>query len=229
MAKRPAFIPLTEGPLVRVQMVDFTWHAGMSMQRKQMSMRSLHEALQELHPGTRALEVSRMSDEELGEKLSAFNLTFTTRGQGREISVECAFQASKVFERGGPYTDLLDGSSLDAKRDPRLQESGRLTSFRFFGDEWPTEPTTAFYDWIYIKALHSRPELAQAVLGYDMFTDIAFNPEKSLNCQAAAVALYVALVRRGLVDTALSSKAEFLKVETGARTDEMIETQPRLF
>lgn len=218
MATRPVFIVETGAPsLVRVKSVDFTWHAGMAMSRRQMSMRSLHLATQALYPEARILEVSRMSDEALGEQLSAFNLTFTTRGRGREISVECAFQASKVFERGGPFTDLLDATSADAKRDPRLQESGRLTGFRFFGEDWPNEPLTAFYDWIYLNALHSQSELAEAVMEYDIFTDIAFNPDKSLNCQAGAVALYVALVRRGEITAALASREAFLRVEANAR------------
>lgn len=221
MAKRPIFIAEASGPtLVRVQSVDFNWHAGMAKSRKQMSMRSLHQAARTLHPGSRILEVSRMSDETLGEELSAFNLTLAHPKLRREVSVECAFQASKVFERGGPFTDLLEVTSGDAKRDPRLQDSGRLTGFNFFGEDWPNEPLTAFYDWIYINALHRQPELVAAVMRYDVFTDIAFNPEKSINCQAGAVALYVALARRGELQAALSSKGEFLRVEAGTSSKE---------
>lgn len=157
-----------------------------------------------------------MSDEILGEQLSAFNLTLKPDGQRREVPVECAFQGSKVFDRGGPYPDLLEASPADAKRDGRLQDSGRLIGFRLSGEDWPNEPPTAFYDWIYINALHSRSQLAEAVLGYDIFTDIAFNPEKSINCQASAVALYVALVRRKMLDAVLKSRNAFLHVEASA-------------
>ena len=220
MAARPIFIVEKVGPaLVRVNSIDFTWHAGMAMSRRKMSMRSLHEAAHALHPEARILEVSRMSDEPLGEQLSAFNLTLDHQLHGREISVECAFQASKVFERGGPYLDLLEASSINAKQDPRLKESGRLTEFRFMGENWPNEPLTAFYDWIYLNALHQHQELASAVTGYDIFTDIAFNPAKSINCQANAVALYVALVRRGELQMALSSREAFLRVETEASVE----------
>ena len=181
-----------------------------------MSAKSLYEAAQEVYPNARILEVSRMSEDSLGEQLSAFNLTFKTGLSGQEISVECAFQASKVFEHGGPFLDLLEVSPADAKRDPRLQESGRLTGFRFFGQDWPNIPPTAFYDWVYINALHRQPTLAEAVTHFDIFTDIAFNPGKSINCQANAVALYVALVRRGELQAALSSREAFLRVEAGA-------------
>jgi len=161
-----------------------------------------------------------MSDDALGRQLSAFNLMLEDKVGRREVSVENAFQASKVFERGGPFLDLLNVSPADAKRDPRLQESGRLTGFCFFGEDWPNEPPTAFYDWIYINALHQHTELAKAVAEYDIFTDIAFNPSKSINCQASAVALYVALVRRGDLQAAISSREAFLRVESGASLKE---------
>ncbi|WP_420828768.1 DarT1-associated NADAR antitoxin family protein [Leisingera aquaemixtae] len=132
------------------------------------------------------------------------------------MPVECGFQASNAFENGGPFLDLLNASPADAKRDPRLQESGRLTGFRFFKEEWPNKPPKAFYDWIYLNALHRQRELAEAVIHYDIFTDIAFNPEKSINCRAGAVALYVALSRRGELLKALSSREAFLDVEANA-------------
>ncbi len=220
MATRPVFISESEGPtFVRVVPVEFTWHAGMAKSRKQMSIRSLHEAMKNsLSRGRRVLEVSRMSEEPLGEKLSAFNLTFHTKERRREIAVECAFQASKVFESGGPYLDLLDAKPIDAKRDHRLECSGKLTGFQFFGQKWALEPQTAFYDWIYINALHLRPELAEAVLAYDVFTDIAFNPEKSINCQASAVALYVSLRSRGELEHALSSRESYMAMILGTKT-----------
>ena len=85
-----------------------------------------------------------------------------------------------------------------------------------FDEDWPNEPPTAFYDWIYINALHRNRELASAVADFDIFTDIVFNPAKSINCQASSVALYVALVRRGELAAALSSREAFLRVETDA-------------
>ncbi len=136
----------------------------------------------------------------------------------REFSLECAFQASKVFENGGPYKDLLNARSLDAKRDPRLKESGRLLKFQFFNVDWELEPRTAFYDWLYINALHKKPSLAKLALTYRAFSDIAFNPNKSINCQAYAAALYVSLHERGLLgDRILKDKDLYLStIMTGA-------------
>jgi hypothetical protein len=69
-------------------------------------------------------------------------------------------------------------------------------------------PRTAFYDWLYINALHKRPDLAEQVLTYRAFSDIAFNPERSINCQAYAAALYVSLSDRGLLTEAMLKDQE---------------------
>ncbi len=213
MASRPIFMTNDSGQsFIRVVPVEFKWHAGMSKPQKQLSIRSLHAAAQLIFPDIKILEVSSQSESPEGAQLSAFNLTFRTRGRGRDIPVECAFQASKVFENGGPHLDLLEMSPADAKRDARLQNSGRLIGFSFFGQDWPLEPLTAFYDWIYINALHLQPELVAMASHYNAFTDIAFNPEKSFNCQAGSVALYGSLIKRGLLNTALKSKESYLNL-----------------
>lgn len=75
-----------------------------------------------------------------------------------------------------------------------------LKSFFFDGNEMPLNPKTIFYDWIYINAVLENPLLAVELLKYDAFTDIEFNPEKSINCQAKAAALFVALSRQGKIE-----------------------------
>lgn len=226
MAERPIFIPVEEGPaLVRTKFVEFKWFPGMAASQKHKSVDALHAAASKLPGITRVLEVSSKSREELGVALSAFNLTFTTVKHQRTFSVECAYQSSKVFERGGPYADILGMTSREAKKDERLLSSGRLTGFRFFGVEWGLEPQTAFYDWLYINALKKKPGMADQLLDYSAFTDIEFNPERSINCQAYSVALFMSLYRRGLLEEATSSKEAFLRtvgkaVVSNARLDE---------
>jgi hypothetical protein len=198
MAFRPIFMPAVQGPaLVRTETIEFQWFPGMAKSQSQRSIAALHAAARQHLRIDCVLEISSKSADALGVRLSAFNLMVQTKR--REFSLECAYQSSKVFERGGPYKDLLDVKSIEAKRDPRLQESGRLVKFCFFGQDWELEPRTAFYDWLYINALHNHPDLAAKVLAYRAFSDIAFNPEKSLNCQAYAAALYVSLHERGLL------------------------------
>lgn len=219
MAERPVFLPSRSGSsLVSVVPVSFAWHPGLSVQQARKSIASLHEATrQQLHVSS-VLEISSKSEDPIGVELSAFNLTLASPDGRKTFSVECAFQSSKVFERGGPYEDLLAKSSRDAKTDQRLKESGPLVKFRFFACDWSLEPRTAFYDWLYIQALHRHPRLAEHVLTQEAFTDIVFNPQKSLNCQARAAALYVTLARRGLLTSGLlSDQHAYLElVATGA-------------
>lgn len=200
MAERPIFTPSLSGPsLVWTHSVEFKWFPGMAISQSQKSIDSLHDAARKQLKVSKVLEISSKSRSTDGVALSAFNLKIRTVKYKQEFSVECAYQSSKVFEHGGPYTDLRNGSSLDAKRDPRLIESGKLKGYRLFDVDWKLEPRTAFYDWLYINALHKHPALADVVLEHRAFSDIAFNPERSINCQAYAAALYVSLSGRGLL------------------------------
>lgn len=211
MAERPVFIPVLEGDtLVRTIYASFPWSPGMSASQRQKSADSLHAAAVCLPGVSRVLEVSSKSREDLGVALSAFNLTFRTLKKDQVFCVECAYQGSKVFELGGPYRDLFFVSAREAKRDPRLTASGRLVGFQFFGVDWELEPMTAFYDWLYINALAKHHLLNENLSNYSAFTDIEFNPERSVNCQAYSVALYVSLRQRGLLSAALESKGAFL-------------------
>lgn len=229
MAERPIFIPSAEGPaLVRTKYVGFQWFPGMAASQKQKSVDSLHAAAVKQPGIDKVLEVSSKSREDIGVALSAFNLTFTTVKHSRTFSVECAYQGSKVFEHGGPYIDIFGMTSREAKKDERLRSTGRLTGFRFFGTDWGLEPQTAFYDWLYINALKKRKNLTDRLLEYSAFTDIEFNPERSINCQAYSVALFISLHQRCLLDEATSSKEAFLRIVakaaiSNARQDETVQ------
>ena len=224
MAKRPVFFVSENLDLVQKLEVDFTYYNGFSVAQKQRCIESLHKAFLKQEQGKRVLEISSKSKEALGVKLSAFNLTVQGKS-GKPISVECMFQSSKVFEHGGPYTDLLYATSREAKKDSRLKNSGKLISFQFNSKDFPCEPKTLFYNWVYINTLLQNKELAQEVLNYDAFTDIEFNPQKSLNCQAEAVAIYVLLARRGLLENALHDKDNFLQIVYGEKQENTLFTE----
>lgn len=232
MAKRPIYIPQKSGKtLVRTEHIEFRWFPGMAVVQKQKSVRSLHEAAVLAGVCLNPLEVSSKSLLDLGVSLSAFNLSVTTQIQKKVFTVESAYQSSKVFERGGPYKDLLYATSKEAKKDIRLKESGRLIGFEFFGERWALEPKTSFYDWLYINALHKNEWAVEQLKSYDAFTDIEFNPEKSINCQAYSVALYMALEWRGLIREAISDKAAYLDIVSSVPVNnaaENTEIQPRL-
>ncbi len=219
MAKRPIFVPILDGKrFVLERYVDFTWHSGFSKSQKQKCIRELHEMAFKEYGVKNPLEVSSKSEDHLGVSLSSFNLKFTTR-KGRVLTVESAFQGSKVFENGGPFVDIFDKRPMDAKRDERLVNSGPLVKFTFYGKDWDLEPKTSFYDWMYINALVKNPELSSAITDVDGFTDIEFNPEKSINCQARAAALYCALFHNDMLEFALYSKENFISLYAGRISD----------
>jgi hypothetical protein len=210
MAKRPIFIPSnTPSELVKEVYVEFDWHPGFSVTQKEKSIKSLHDSAKELGMNS-VLEISTKSPLLLGKELSAFNLPY--RIHDLVMVVEAVFQGSKVFEAGGPFIDIYAMSGHEAKRDERLKISGSLLGFDLLGDKWGLEPKTAFYDWIYINAIHQNPALGHQLAQFDGFSDIEFNPEKSFSCQARSAALYVSLKKLNLLADALRDKENYLRI-----------------
>lgn len=213
MAIRPVYKVKNEAEFfVEVHNVDFQWHPGFAVVQKQKSIESLHSSFISLTGCKDILEISSKSKSELGVSLSAFNLGMTTKKSKIKVSVESAFQGSKKFTNAGPFQDLYFEPSKKAKKDVRLKTSGRLIGFQFFGVDWPIEPKTLFYDWIYLNALYRTKNLKQKVVEFSAFTDIEFNPEKSINCQAYSAALFVSLTRRGILEEALHSKINYMEI-----------------
>lgn len=214
MAARPIFLPSHDKhDLVETRMLEFEWFPGLSKSQKQKSVDALHEsAIKNIDSIDHVLEISSKSRVQLGVALSAFNLTLSVPFYCKKLNLECAFQGSKVFERGGPFNDLFEKSPYDAKKDERLKVSGNLRCFMWGSYMWPLTPRTAFYDWLYINALDQNKELARELEHFDAFTDIEFNPQKSFSCQAYSAALYVSLRRRGLLDKALEDCQNFLEI-----------------
>jgi hypothetical protein len=219
MASRPVFVPVSGVEAIvgagrrRVKVVEpaFEWSAGFALVQQQKNVAALHRAA--LRMGVRTpLEISSKSPEEVGRGLSAFSLTVEHPEAG-VVRLESAFQASKVFGRGGPYRDLVSATPREAKGDPRLRSSGLLVGFQWGERRLATRPATAFYDWLYMKALGRVYEtVREEVRRRDGFTDIAFNPEKSVNCQARSAALYVSLARDGYGSPWVLDFEDFLQV-----------------
>ena len=211
MARRPVFVPDSDKPYVSEVFLDFEYFPGSSIQQKRRSIASLHASYVARFPSSRVLEVSSKSEKDIGVQLSAFNVMIEYPGRG-SCSVECAFQASKVFLHGGPFVDLFNASSRAAKTDRRLRDSGELVGFKYLTDQFPLEPKTYFYDWLYASALCCDEKLVEQVMMFDAFTDIEHNPERSINCQARTVAKVVGLARAGLLEDALQSPQAFLEL-----------------
>lgn len=215
MAERPVFIPNKIGSrFVREVMIDFKWNPGMASSQKKKNVKALHVAA-EARGIAPILEVSSKSDDELGKQLSAFNLQINIRDGWTFI--ENVFQGSKVFEKGGPFQDLYWETPGSARKDTRLRTSGRLVGFHLDDDDYPLMPPTVFYDWLYINALFAnRCDLGSLLAKYAGFTDIEFNPEKSVNCQARSCALFVTLYQRKILDECLDSFSTFHSLHKAA-------------
>lgn len=212
MASRIIFLPnsSSENDLFIEKLVVFDWVPGISLSQAKKSVRNLHEAALNQLGMAKILEISTRSEEILGISLSAFNLLFA----GNTFSVESAYQASKVFENGGPFVDLLNSNSIDAKQDSRLKSSGKLIGFRFEGENYPVTSAPNFYDYLYVKSLLTFRD-RHLINGYEGFTDIAFSQtslvyksKKAYNCQARSAAIYCTLSSRYLENDIMTKLRE---------------------
>lgn len=168
MAVRPIFISTgnMDKPFIKED-IEFTWIKGMSYSQKCKRRDSLAIEIAKLYDIKRWLEISTKSDKDIGVKMSAKNLVLTT-STGSD-SVESIYQSSKVFE------------------------DGRITSFKYNDCVFENYPAGMFYDYIYMYAILQNKDLINQFVQYDIFSDIEFNPKKSINTQARAAAIFKTL------------------------------------
>ena len=215
MAIRPVFCPnlpsVDAAPGVKQIEVEFKWVPGQAHTQRQKCAASLQAAIRKQLPQMKALEISSKSDTTLGIALSALNLAGADG-----VAVETNYQCGKVFEGGvGPFAVSAFETPSEARKAVRERAVGRqLVAFSHQGTTWPLEPSSLFYDWLYCSTLAQNEALAKRVLQHNGFTDIEFNPEKSVSCQAAAAAYYASLHAFGLLDAALSSAKAFMETYT---------------
>ena len=204
MAKRPAWT-IENGKIIRKDF-EFAWNGGFAISQKRKNINALHQSIEDA-TGQTALEISYKGEVELGNQLSAFNMKTTG------VFIENVFQASKRYENGGPYLDLLDVAPKDAKRDERHKTSGRLVAFVRSDEDWPLEPKTVFYDYIYVLAVIENFGCELDINEYNWFIDIEFNPGKSINCQARAVAIYK-LIQEKAAFNVLNDRSAWINFHT---------------
>lgn len=213
MAEKTYFVANLKENCVEKKYVEYKFNPGFSIVQKQKNIKDIHNNIKEREKDAVILEVSSKSDTDLGVKLSAFHLGVKRKKDGKKLTVEKIFQSSKVFENGGPYLDILELTSREAKKYEELKASGKLIEFCFKGEKWPLEPKTFFYDWIYINTLwvnikEKNIDLNE-LLKYNVFTDVEFNHKKSINCQASAVALFMVMYGNGILEESLQDKEKF--------------------
>lgn len=173
---------------------------------------ALSEAIIEKNPNLDILETSVVSAEDKGKWLSSFFLKLRLP-DGKLAPIESVFHGCKKYKEGGPYTDIMEMKPSEAKKDPRIKNSGDFLGFEFCNHKFPKTPRTAFYDWLVCCALfqsHNRGLLNEA-RKHSAFSDVMFFPEHSLNSPAASLARIVTLLNMELIGTKLISFDEFVK------------------
>ena len=188
------------------KIITFTYIKGMAFSQKQKNVLSFHQSIQQQYPNHKILEISTKSNNDLGVKLSAFNLKLDNS------YVESVFQSSKVFEDGTQYEFLKTYHPKEAKQYLSDNKKGSLKCFKYGNVEFPLTPPSMFYDYIYINALTQIPDISNKIKDYDIFTDIEFNEKKQINCQARACAIYSYLLKTNSVNYYLSSIEIFKKL-----------------
>ncbi|MEY8380960.1 DarT1-associated NADAR antitoxin family protein [Ileibacterium valens] len=210
MAERPVFLPKASYPYFKEVVVSFHYSAGFALIQRQKNIAAIHKAYLQLNPQAQILEASSKSPTEFGKSLSPFYL----KGKLDDdfYPVENIFQSSKVFQTGGPFLQILTMDPIKAKTTSLTKTHGALLYYVYENKSYPIEPRGWLYDWIYLHALDSKPELSDQLSHYDAFTDIAFNPKTGATCQAKCLAIYLGLQKKNLLQEALASIPSFLKI-----------------
>ena len=230
MAIRPIFAPLRgrkahaksesfSGPLVETIDIQIEWNGGFAVSQKQKNIDAIHNKAKAMGV-TPVLEISTKSKQEVGRRLSAFNLKLEV--YGAEKTLESVYQSSKVFSISGQHEYLMDVNPFQAKKEIRKVGKGKIIGFRFMGRDFPTEPVNAFYDWLYIRAIAPHEAWLKKNVKYAAYSDIEFTPNKSVNCQARAVAEFQALSMRGQASKSTRDFEEFRTLLMFAQKDDEI-------
>lgn len=177
---------------------EFDFYSGFSYKQKLESIKSFHTEIHKKYPKYDILEVSTKSEVDLGRDLSAFNLKFPS-SDNNKLPIEIVFQSSKVFEKGSSPNEIIKKSPKEVKKIMSALDLGNLIKFKKDGIEYPTEPKTIFYDWLYVQSLlYFNKKVKNPILKYNIFTDINFNPKKSTNCQAFSVAVGIVFIKNNI-------------------------------
>jgi type I restriction enzyme M protein len=192
----------------------FNFYAGFALSQKQKTILAFHKEIE--NDGiTNILEISSKSKNTLGNALSAFNLKIFINKQA--YPVESIYQSSKVFHKSIQFPHILNLAPFEAKKFIQEQVQNQnliLEKFHCFGYDFPLNPPSLFYDFIYVSALHQNPEITEKLLNYTCFTDVEFNHKKQIASQARSCAIYCYLHHNNLVDKALNNVEFFKEIYT---------------
>ncbi len=221
MASRPVFVPTSQSPFVSTQNIEFEWVKGMVKAQVRKRALSLHSFAAN-HGLENLLEISTASNTEFGVSLSAFNLQVTINLGSEEQpnlhtnSVEAFYQSAKVglnsqHQKVGPHPEWLTlGSSEKVKAAIKATNISEINLFKYGENVWPAQPIESFFTWLYIQGLMQKEGTLEQLAKFNGFTDIYFNPKKTINCQARASAMAVSLFNSGQLETVMKTRKSFL-------------------
>lgn len=206
MAEKSVFISKAEYPFFEEVHVNIDWFGGFALSQKRKCQIGLHQNFLMEYPKEKILEISSSSLMSLGAKLSAMHLSKRTlKGI---TTVESAFQSSRIYGDGakriGPFPEYRFLPGRECKK--LVKEAAKeMHSYQYELDGLtfyaPAHHISQFYDFLYLNALlePENEEVKNKLLqeNYTAFTDLA---TRSLNCQARSAAIFVGLVRAGLID-----------------------------
>ena len=205
MAERSVFVSRDGYPFFEEVRVQFDWFQGFALSQRRKSQIGLHLNFSAAYPQERVLEISTASLYSLGAALSALNLK--KRTASGITTVESAFQSSRFYganDEIGPFHDLLFFPSRECKKLVVAQSMGlRSHHFSFDGLDFyvPDHCPSLFFNFLYLNALceEENKTVAEQLIagGYSSFSDLA---TLSLNNQARTCAIFVSLVKSGLID-----------------------------
>lgn len=193
---------------------DIKWNGGFSLSQKSKNIDELHYLISSEFnvPKDSILEVSTKSSIEVGKILSSFNLKLEVNGVNYPL--ENVYQSSKVFRSTLgviQYNEVLKTTPSKAKEVLKQQDHKTLIGYKFMDKDFPLNPPFMFYDWIYIRAVSQVLNIGDIVLRYHYYTDIEFNPTRSVNCQARSLVLYKWLIINDKLKDYLANPLKYYK------------------
>lgn len=226
MAKRFVYLPVASYPYVKSVWGSFKWESGMALSQRKKSSVNLHNAIKNSGFASNILECSRAGDVELGYQLSAFNLPYY---EDETIMVENIYQGSQVLKHKTTgeikwLNDLYSVSAMEAKICPFIDHKDyEIIEFRLMDKDrvFEANPHFAFYNYIYMKSLHEflTDITKEQLLSYDGFTDtmLRWYDGKVTPCQAHAVAMYVGMVKAGVIEDYMHDEKKFMSLFDSCR------------
>lgn len=175
MAKRPIYVSTDsiDNPYIETD-IEFNWIPGNTYNQKCKRRDSLINEIKKYFDINMHLEISTKSNNNLGKNLSALNLKLNNNGL--ILPVEKFYQDGKIYD------------------------SNEFKGYKLGDLFFDKDPYGLFYDYIYILALYQNKEYHEALKPYYFFTDIEFNPNKSINTQARSASIFKTLYDTNNID-----------------------------